>query len=122
MSTQVELLRELVSRFNRGEDLEIERYFTADFRLDQPGAVFRTGHQGAREMMRSLRDLGADAELEILDAVEQGDRVAVRWRASGGSTVTSLLAIYRFENGRIAEDWGVAIRAPWGEQGRRHRD
>jgi hypothetical protein len=25
----------------------------------------------------------------------------------------SIMAIYRFENGRIAEDWGISIAALW---------
>jgi len=49
--------------------------------------------------------------------VEEGDRVAVRWRLSatrdGELFVYAMMAMYRFENGRIAEDWGVPIRGDW---------
>jgi len=41
----------------------------------------------------------------------------VRWQLTasydGRSFEQSILAIYRFENGRIAEDWGISIRALW---------
>jgi predicted SnoaL-like aldol condensation-catalyzing enzyme len=59
----------------------------------------------------------ADLNLEVLDAVEEGDRVAVRWKAdwtdAGERHEASILAIYRFKDGLIAEDWGVSARAPW---------
>jgi ketosteroid isomerase-like protein len=50
--------------------------------------------------------------------IEEGDRVAVRWQVTatyhdGKPSERSIMAIYRFENGRIAEDWGIAIPALW---------
>ena len=56
--------------------------------------------------------------VEILDMVEESDRVAVRWQVTGtydnGKPYErSIMAIYRFENGRIAEDWGIATPALW---------
>ena len=55
--------------------------------------------------------------VEILDMIEEGDRVAVRWQLTatcddGKPYEQSIMAIYRFENGRIAEDWGVSSRHP----------
>ena len=46
--------------------------------------------------------------------IEEGDRVAVRWQLTatyddGKPYERSIMAIYRFENGRIAEDWGISI-------------
>ena len=56
--------------------------------------------------------------MEILDIIEEGDRVAVRWQLTatyndGKPYERSIMAIYRFENGRIAEDWGVASPTLW---------
>jgi ketosteroid isomerase-like protein len=56
--------------------------------------------------------------VEILDMIEEGDRVAVRWQLTatdydGKPYERSIMAIYRFENGRIAEDWGISIPALW---------
>ena len=49
--------------------------------------------------------------------IEEGDRVAVRWQLTasydGRPFEQSIMAIYRFENGRIAEDWGIASPALW---------
>lgn len=58
-----------------------------------------------------------ELQLLVLDAIEEGDRVAVRWGASwaeaGQRREASIMAIYRFADDRIAEDWGVTVRAPW---------
>ena len=56
--------------------------------------------------------------VEILDMIEGSDRVAVRWQLTATSDEgkpyeRSIMAIYRFENGRIAEDWGISIPALW---------
>ena len=49
--------------------------------------------------------------------IEEGDRVAVRWQVTaaydGKPFEQSIMAIYRFENGRIAEDWGISFRTLW---------
>jgi ketosteroid isomerase-like protein len=56
--------------------------------------------------------------VETLDMIEEGDRVAMRWQLAatyddGRPYERSITAIHRFENGRIAEDWGIAIPALW---------
>ena len=58
------------------------------------------------------------ANVEILDVIEEGNRVAVRWEVTatarnGNPYEGSCVAIYRFENGRIAEDWGIVAPALW---------
>jgi ketosteroid isomerase-like protein len=54
---------------------------------------------------------------EILDIVEKGDSVAVRRRLTatynGEPFQVSIMAICRFEEGRIVEDWGIPILATW---------
>jgi len=61
-------------------------------------------------MLASIRDLlPGGPRVEALDMVEEGDRVAARWRFSG----TRDGAPRRLAIGRIAEDWGVAARADW---------
>ena len=72
-----------------------------------------------REQGRQMRaGVKTPIKVEILDMIEEGDRVAVRWRLSAAYDddkpyERSIMAIYRFENGRIAEDWGISIPELW---------
>jgi predicted SnoaL-like aldol condensation-catalyzing enzyme len=118
MSQQKELLRDLAAAHNSSAPDRISDWFTEDFRLHEPGApALPTGHEGASRMRARFRTLTPPIKLEILDMVEEGDRVAVRWQLTasyeGKPFDQSIMAIYRFEKGRIAEDWGISIRALW---------
>jgi ketosteroid isomerase-like protein len=118
MSQQKDLLRELAAAHNSGAPDRISDWFTEDFRLHEPGKpALPMGHAGASQMRAQIRTLTPPINVEILDMVEEGDRVAVRWQLTatydGKPFQSSIMAIYRFEEGRIAEDWGFAIRAPW---------
>lgn len=117
MSQNTELMRELIARFNRGETIEVERYFTPDFELDDPASgVRRSGLEGARSMCDALRAIGENVQLNILHMIEQGDLVAIRylgtWQGPQPGSA-AMIAFYRFVDGRIAEDWGVGARTPW---------
>ena len=115
MSTHCDLLRELVDRFNRRQPIDVTRYFTPSFRLNQPGGRDRAGLSGAQEMIDAMYALGEQVQLNMLAAVEQGDHVAVRWQFDGmrDGVSSAGIAMYRFEAGRIADDWGVAAGMPW---------
>ena len=59
-----------------------------------------------------------DKNLESYCMIEEGDRVAVRCQLTatnydGKPCERSIMAIYRFENGRIAEDWSISIMGLW---------
>jgi ketosteroid isomerase-like protein len=68
-------------------------------------------------MRARSRALTPPINFEILDMIEEGDRVAVRWQLTatydGKPFEQSIMAIYRFDEGRIAEDWGLSFRALW---------
>jgi hypothetical protein len=115
---KAEFLEELAGLVNRRQPVPIERYFTEDFRLDDAGAgVVGTGHAGARAMIDDILALAPDVRFQILDTVEAADRLAVRWRVSGtgaaGPFDAAMIAIYRFADGRIAEDRGLWSGKPW---------
>jgi predicted SnoaL-like aldol condensation-catalyzing enzyme len=120
MSRQKDLLREIAAATSQGGAADrISEWFTEGFRLHEPGkTALPVGHEGARLMRSFLRTLKPPIEVEILDMIEEGDRVAVRLQVTatykdGKPSQRSIMAIYRFENGRIAEDWGIAIPALW---------
>jgi ketosteroid isomerase-like protein len=128
MSQQKDLLRQLAAATNSDAPDRISDWFTEDFVLHEPGQpTLPTGHEGARQMREKGRQKRAGLKragvttplkLEILDMIEENDRVAVRWQVSGtydnGNPYgQSILSIYRFEKGRIAEDWGMGIPTLW---------
>ena len=112
----------IANAINAGEAEHIDEWFTEDFKLHEPGVPLErvTGHEGAQRMLHHLRTaILPETRFEILDMVEEGDRVAVRWLFSGikdGQPVAMpCVAIYRFVDGRVAEDWGIACYEghPW---------
>lgn len=128
MSQQKGLLREIAAAINSDAPDRISDWFTEDFRLHEPGEpALPVGHEGARQMREKGRQRRAELrlaglttplKLEILDMIEESDRVAVRWQVTatahnGDPYQGSCVAIYRFENGRIAEDWGIVAPALW---------
>jgi predicted ester cyclase len=108
----------IAAAMSAGDIDHVPEWFTEDFQLHDPSiGGFRSGHDGARDMLRSLAAHVPCARIDVLDMVEEADKVAVRWLFSGkqdGSPVyLSAVAIYRFEGDRIAEDWGIAAKAAW---------
>lgn len=118
MSTQKEALRTVTARINARDVDGLETLFTEDFALHDPDTPdWPRGHAGARKMLRSIVDLGPDLVLQALDMIEENDRVTVRWLFTwtymGMPQRAAVVAIYRFADGLIAEDWGVSARAGW---------
>ena len=84
MSQQTDLLREIAAVTSQGGASDrISDWFTEDFRLHEPGKpALPVGHEGASQMRSFLRTLKPPIEVEILDMIEEGDRVAVRWQVT----------------------------------------
>jgi ketosteroid isomerase-like protein len=118
MSSRKDFFLRIARSMSTGDIDHVAEWFTEDFKLHDPSlGGFRSGHDGARDMLQSLAEHVPDARVDVLDMVEEGDKVAVRFRFSGkkdGRPVyLSTVAIYRFDDDRIAEDWGIAARAEW---------
>jgi ketosteroid isomerase-like protein len=62
-----------------------------------------------------VKGLSANNPVARRVSIEKGDRAAVRWQLTatynGEPFQESIIAICRFEEGRIAEDWGIPILA-----------
>jgi hypothetical protein len=81
MSQQKDVLREIAAAVNSGAPDRISDWFTEDSRLHEPSApALPPGHAGASQMLARFRALVPPINSEILDIVEEGDRVAVRWQ------------------------------------------
>lgn len=113
-----DIMVRLAKDLSERRSIEPSQYFTSTFRLHDPNAPhIATGLAGAREMMDGILKWAPDLKIEIVDTMEEGDRIAVRWRLAGTHdgkmSEAAIVGIYRFEGTRIAEDWGIGARAPW---------
>jgi predicted ester cyclase len=118
MSHQKAMLLEIADALSSGGDHRIEAWFAEDFRLHDPSFPdWPSGHHGASAMLAQNVSLGPTTKFEALDMLEEDNRVAVRWRLSvtreGEVFDRAIMSMYRFENGRIAEDWGISSRERW---------
>jgi ketosteroid isomerase-like protein len=118
MSRHADFFHEVAETITANRPYPIVDWFTEDFRLHDPNLPdWPTGHAGAAKMMDLFRALGGPIHFEAVEIIEDGDRAAVRWRLSatqdGQPLSSSIIAMYRFEGGRIAEDWGVSVRKEW---------
>ena len=111
MSQQKDLLREIAAATSSGASDRISDWFTEDFRLHEPGKPpLPVGHEGARQMRAAGRaeKPKSPINVEILDMIEEGDRVAVRWQVTGtyddgkpyGQSIMSILKLPRFRGHR----------------------
>ncbi|MEO3873389.1 ester cyclase [Nonomuraea sp. B12E4] len=91
-------------RFDQAEDL-----FTPGFFSHPLGATgFEAGKSAWREIVARFPDIRVVAE----DILVDGDRVAVRSSIEGtvapdGGRRPALMEIFRVEDGRLAEMWGI---------------
>jgi predicted ester cyclase len=121
MSMHKDMLLRIAAAISAGDFDHVVEWFTEDFQLYNPEIPHdRAGHDGAHRMLQALKDLMPGARVEVLDMVEEGDRVAARMQYSGmvdgRSVFLCTVAIYRFVDGRIAEDWGIGFRGEWPER------
>ena len=116
------LLREFLAAFSEGDldsmmDMCVDDYVWQG--SDPAGIGVARGKEAFREAVASFKNALPDCRAEILDMVAEGDRVAIRFREYGHHTGAEWLgaapqgafvewypfAIYRVENGKLAEEW-----------------
>jgi steroid delta-isomerase-like uncharacterized protein len=120
--TNRDLLRRLLDRYNDGDLDALDGLVAADYvHHNNAMALSLTQFKrGAAWLRAGIPDFRIDVE----DMVAEGDRVAIRFVGRGthagslaGETPTGRAvalhgqAIYRIEDGRVAEDWEVADEA-----------
>ena len=119
----IEVFRRVVEEgFNRGNLAALDDLFAPGFREHQRG--FPTPDlAGLKRGIQGLRGAIPDLRLEIKDIIFEDDRACFRLMGQGthqgqfgpvpgsGKQVTvNVIDICRFQDGRIAEDWGIADR------------
>lgn len=110
------LLRRFPELLRNPDVAAICTLFTEDFELHAPNEPnWPRGHEGAVRMFTQVHERFPDLDLVAEDMFGDDERVCVRWRyrnTMGASFEAVGISIYRFRNGRIAEDWGVDFRLP----------
>ena len=113
------LMRRLIEEgFSKGDLGVVDELVAADCHEHQRG--LKTGAEGVKDTIRTLRTWFSDFRLTIEDIAEVGDKVWIRVRGSGTNTgpvmgrpatgrriEVDVIDIGRFEGGKLVEHWGV---------------
>lgn len=123
MTTNAEVVRAIEEAWDGGRLDELDRYFSESFNNAQsatPGLP--AGLEGAKMAHQGVMQSFPDRSVEILDIVDGGDRVFVRNRVTGTNTGgfppfgvpangnafdIESWSVYRFDDGKVVEHWGI---------------
>lgn len=102
----------------------IDEFLTANFIDHNAPPEQLPGPEGVKRVLTRVLSVLADFRVDMQDAVAEADKVAIRHRAqarhvgnfmgfpaSGKTLSWTTISIYRIENGRIAERWGLMDHA-----------
>jgi steroid delta-isomerase-like uncharacterized protein len=106
--------------WNRGDLAVVDETFAPDYTEHNPRPGQETGIEGYKGGITMLRSAFPDPSLELHEILAEGDRTAVRYTlhrthegelmglpASGQRVASDGMVFARFENGKVAERWGV---------------
>ncbi|MBO0884526.1 MAG: ester cyclase [Mycobacterium sp.] len=99
----------------------IDEVFAPDARIQTPLPVQAAGAQAVKEVFVALHRAFPDLHIEVEDVIAEGDKVVSRQTVTGthhggeymglpptGKSISyNEVFIFRFDDGRIAETWGV---------------
>jgi predicted ester cyclase len=90
---------------------DIEKCYAPNF-IDHVNSMEFHGHDGARQSIALYRRLFDNLRFTVDQQVSNRDRVATHWTLTGTHRRRQVrfsgITISRFEEGRIAEDWGYS--------------
>ena len=132
VSAQHDVLLRYLEAYNAADDDALDQFVTPGYVHHNNADTFSLA--GFKRGAAWFRAACPDFRVEIQDLVESGDRIVMRFTATGthqasmfgeAPTGATLLLhgmlLYRFEDGRIAEDWEVMdegdLRRQVGAQG-----
>jgi ketosteroid isomerase-like protein len=108
--TNTNLVTRLIECWNTGKLDDIDNLLSADFIRHEPemggGA---TGKKEYKQTVNRYRSSLSDFHTEVIDMIEQGHKLAFRFKTSGrrgnAPFIFEGVNILRIEGGKIVEDW-----------------
>jgi ketosteroid isomerase-like protein len=108
--TNTNLVTRLIECWNTGKLDDIDNLLSADFVRHEPemgGGT--TGKKEYKQTVNRYRSSLSDFHTEVVDMIEQGDKLAFRFKTTGkrgnAPFIFEGVNILRIAGGRIAEDW-----------------
>lgn len=103
------LVQRMLECFNTRQFDQADDLFTPDF-ISHP--LGTTGFEAGKDAWRTLVAQFPDARIVAEDILVDGDKVAVRSYVEGmtmdGDAKPMMIEIFRVDNGRLAENWGIS--------------
>jgi len=116
-----ETVRKVQEAWNQNRLDDLDQYFAPDFKANSNDPSGAPGLAGAKTAHGVMNQRMSDRNVQILELIEEGDRVVTRNRATGKHTGQPWMgapadgkayeieswSIYRFRDGKIVEHWGL---------------
>lgn len=113
--------RVLLEKMGRGDFSKLDEIYGPGFVAHAGGKTFNLEEDNLSG--RAIRSAVPDLQVMVDHLIGEANHVAVRWRARGTNTVAAAgmpgngaamevegMTIFRFENGRIVEEWSLIDR------------
>lgn len=122
-SSNADVVRAIEEAWDQGRLDDLDQYFAPGFDNTHSGTRgLPPGLAGSKVAHQGVTQSFPDRKVEILDVVEGGDRVFIRNRVTGTNQGgfppfnvpanakpfdIEAWSVYRFEDGRVVEHWGM---------------
>ena len=120
-SSNKETLRKVQEAWNQKRFDDLDQYFAPDFKANGNDPSGPPTLAAAKASNGVMNQIFSERRVEILDLLEDGDKVFMRNRATGKHTSESWMgapadgkpyeieswSMYRFRDGKIVESWGL---------------
>jgi ketosteroid isomerase-like protein len=105
-----QIVARLVDCWNTGKLESLDELFAPNFVRHEPEIEARTtGREEYKQTISRYRNALSNFHSEAMDTIEQGNRLAFRFRTTGNRNSASIVFegvnIMRLEGGRVVEDW-----------------
>ena len=115
-------VRKVQEAWNKNRLDDLDQYFAPDFKANSNDPSGTPDLAGAKTAHGVMNRLMSDRKVQILELIEEGDKVLARNRATGKHTGGEAWmgapadgktydieswSIYRFRDGKIVESWGL---------------